>query len=69
MPAHSGQFSTFRVIIFTGAKQKEEQTAEMVRGEEISIWLAVFEAPGIIAVCNYSIFLGDLPKNFALPAV
>ena len=40
-------FSRFSAINFTVAKRKGGQTAEMVRGEVIASWLAVFGAPGI----------------------
>ena len=41
-------FSRFRAAIFTGAKKKGEQTAEMARVEAISNCLAASGAPVII---------------------
>ena len=52
------------VIISIGAKKKEEQTDEMVRGDAISNWKAVYGAPGIIVADRDSRFTGVILHEF-----
>ena len=60
--------SRFSAIILMGSKKNEEQTAEMVRGEAISNWMAMFGAPGIIVVDKDSRFVGgDFPRILRQP--
>ena len=51
-------FSRFSAIAFLGAKKKEEQATEMVRGIAISNWAAVFGAPEFMVPGKGSGFTG-----------
>ena len=58
-------FSRFSVIVYSGAKKKEEQTADMVNESAISDWAAVFGAPEIMMVGQDSRFIEKLFRNSA----
>ena len=63
---HSGHFLTiFSSGIYRGA-EKGEQTAEMVRGAVILIWLAAFGMPDILTVDKDMGFIGKIFQDFLI---
>ena len=52
-------FSRFPAIIFSGAKMKEGQTAEMVKESVISEWVSFFGAPEITMADKDPRFTGE----------
>ena len=59
-----GDFFAISCHHFTGAKKKEEQTAEMARWKVISNRLSKFREPGIIATGKDSMAIGEVPQDF-----
>ena len=64
-------FYTYKILFrvfrssFLGAKNKEEQAAEMVKSSIISAWVSFFGTPGIMMAGADSRFIGGF-QDFAL---